>query len=356
MEVSEEVRLKLGDYAYTRSTEAVWRMKYIEFMSRARIAVEYCMGVKPGENVLIVTDTRISEYMGADALNQAIMAASQAAGAEAHMIIYTPREHPSDELPRVAAAAMKSADAIFTNPTRSLTHTFAMRHARDAGARVIMLGAGDYITQDTLYRLFPTSVKEIDDMALLTKKLGDTHKGKVKITSSEGTNLTLEVGKLRVHINTGIAHESGCCEVLPPGETSAGVTEGSAEGKIVFDGSIIPIYHPLTEPIVCTVKDNFITNIEGGKDAQEYRKYLQNLDDPMVYNIAEFGIGTNPKCKLSGTPLEDERIFGAVHIGIGTNINFGGKIKSKTHTDGMILHPTVRINDILIVENGEFKF
>lgn len=330
-------------------------MKYIEFMSRARVAVEYCMAVKPGESVLVVTDTRISEYMGAEALNHAIMAASQAAGGEAHMIIYTPRDHPSDELPKVAAAAMKAADAIFTNPTRSLTHTYAMRHARDAGARVIMLGAGDYITQDTLYRLFPTSKKEIDDMAVLTRKAGATHKGTVRITSPEGTDLSLEVGKLKVHVNTGLAHEPGCCEVLPPGETSAGVTEGSATGKVVFDGSIIPIYHPLTEPIVCTVKDNFITSIEGGRDAQEYRKILSELNDPLVYNIAEFGIGTNPKCRLSGTPLEDERIFGAVHIGIGTNINFGGTIKSKTHTDGMIMNPTVKIDGKLILENAKFK-
>lgn len=330
-------------------------MKFIEFMSRARVAVEYCMGVKPGENVLIVTDTRISEYPGAEALNQAIMAASQAAGAEVHMIFYTPRGHPSDELPKITAAAMKSADAIFTNPTRSLTHTNAMRNARDAGARVIMLGAGDYILGDTLYRLFPSSVKEVEDMAILTRKVADTHKGTVKITSPEGTDLTLEVGKLQVMCNTGICHEPGMLEVLPPGETAAGVTKGSAEGKVVFDGSIIPIYHPLEEPIICTVKKNFITRIEGGRDAQEYKKYLEDLNDPKVYNIAEFGLGTNPKCKLSGTPLEDERIFGAVHLGIGTNISFGGKIKSKTHTDGIILHPTVEINGEIIVEKGKFK-
>jgi leucyl aminopeptidase (aminopeptidase T) len=250
---------------------------------------------------------------------------------------------------------MKSADAIFTNPTRSLTHTYAMRHARDAGARVIMLGAGDYITQDTLYRIFPTSKKEIDDMAILTEKVGATHKGTVHVTSPDGTDLTLEVGKLTVHINTGLAHEKGCCEVLPPGETSAGVTEESANGKIVFDGSIIPIYHPLTEPIRCKVKDNFIVEIEGGSDARQYKKYLEDLNDPQVYNIAEFGIGTNPKCRLSGTPLEDERIFGAVHIGIGTNINFGGNIKAKTHTDGMIMNPTVEIDSQLILKNGEFQ-
>lgn len=330
-------------------------MKFIEFMNRARVAVEYCMGVKSSENVLLVTDTRISEYTGAEALNQAIIASSHAVGAEAQMIFYTPRDHPSDELPRITAAAMKSADAIFTNPTRSLTHTKAMREARDAGARVIMLGAGDYILGFVLYRLFPSSVKEVEEMAILTRKVALTHKGTVKITSPQGTDLTLEVGKLEVLCNTGICHEPGTMEILPPGEVAAGVTEGSAEGKIIFDGSIIPIYHPLEAPIVCTVKNNFITKIEGGRDARIWKKYLENLKDANVYNIAEFGIGTNPKCKLSGTPLEDERIFGAAHIGIGTNINFGGKIYAKTHTDGIILHPTVEIDGKLIVEEGKFK-
>jgi leucyl aminopeptidase (aminopeptidase T) len=218
-----------------------------------------------------------------------------------------------------------------------------------------MLGAGDYILGDTVYRLLPYSVKEIEDIATLTRKVADANKGMVKVTSAGGTDLTLEVGKLEVHCNIGICHVPGMLEVLPPGSTAAGVTEGSAEGKIVFDGSIIPIYHPLEEPIVCRVKNNFITKIEGGRSAQEYEKYLKDLSDPNVYNIAEFGIGTNPRCKLSGTPLEDERIFGAVHIGIGTNISFGGKIKSKTHTDGIILNPTVEINDKIIVEKGKFK-
>ena len=43
--------------------------------------------------------------------------------------------------------------------------------------------------------------------------------------------------------------------------------------------------------------------------------------DPQVYNAAVLGVGLNPKCIMQGIMLEDEGVYGSVHIGIGTNIS-----------------------------------
>lgn len=42
--------------------------------------------------------------------------------------------------------------------------------------------------------------------------------------------------------------------------------------------------------------------------------------------MAEFGIGTNYKAKLVGLILEDEKVFGTIHIAFGNNLSMGGRI------------------------------
>ena len=45
------------------------------------------------------------------------------------------------------------------------------------------------------------------------------------------------------------------------------------------------------------------------------------------------GFGLNNKAKISGNMLEDEGVYGSIHFGFGSNITFGGKIKTSFHLD-----------------------
>ena len=85
--------------------------------------------------------------------------------------------------------------------------------------------------------------------------------------------------------------------------------------------------------MVCRVKDGRITSIEGGRQAQMLKDDLASKADPNVYNIAEMGMGLNPKCHFCGFMLEDEGVEGSVHIGIGTSITLGGTVKAACHYD-----------------------
>ena len=68
----------------------------------------------------------------------------------------------------------------------------------------------------------------------------------------------------------------------------------------------------------------------------------------------EFGIGMNPASKIIGNVLEDEKKLGTVHVAFGDNSTFGGNVKCGIHIDGIILKPTVVINDEkTILEKGE---
>ena len=78
------------------------------------------------------------------------------------------------------------------------------------------------------------------------------------------------------------------------------------------------------------VKNNKIVNIEGeGPKADEAREFYSENDTRK--NIAELGIGCNPKAIVTGNVLEDEKV--GLHIAYGTSTHFGGKVQSDTHLD-----------------------
>lgn len=112
---------------------------------------------------------------------------------------------------------------------------------------------------------------------------------------------------------------------MPNVEANVSPVEGSAEGVIVADASIPYIgIGLLSEPVRLEVREGRIVSISGGEQARTLDRNLAGLGDPLVYTIAEIGIGLNPKYRFCGIMLEDEGVFGSVHVGIGTNITLGG--------------------------------
>jgi leucyl aminopeptidase (aminopeptidase T) len=140
---------------------------------------------------------------------------------------------------------------------------------------------------------------------------------------------------------------------VPNVEANFSPIEGSAEGKIVADASIPYIgIGVLSEPVVATVKRGMITGIEGGNQAKKLADDLKSRNDPKVYNVAELGVGLNPKSIMQGIMLEDEGVFGTVHIGIGTNITLGGSVKAAIHYDLIMWEPTVELDGRIVLERG----
>lgn len=77
---------------------------------------------------------------------------------------------------------------------------------------------------------------------------------------------------------------------------------------------------------------------------------------PLARSIAEFGIGTNEKAKISGIVLEDEKVLGTVHIAVGNNKSMGGEIDVPIHLDGVIRKPDVYLDGELIMKKGKMLF
>jgi leucyl aminopeptidase (aminopeptidase T) len=69
-------------------------------------------------------------------------------------------------------------------------------------------------------------------------------------------------------------------------------------------------------------KSRLILEVSSGK-VYEVRDDIENLEKIFLKlgekarQVAEFGIGTNPKAKIIGNPLEDEKVFGTCHFALG---------------------------------------
>jgi leucyl aminopeptidase (aminopeptidase T) len=76
---------------------------------------------------------------------------------------------------------------------------------------------------------------------------------------------------------------------------------------------------------------------------------------PKAFNLAEFGVGTNPKARLISNVIEDEKVLGTCHVALGDNSTFGGRVRAGVHVDGIFTKPTVRLDGRVLMEAGKLK-
>ena len=115
-----------------------------------------------------------------------------------------------------------------------------------------------------------------------------------------------------------------------------------------MDGSFIDT---LLNPIKVLVKDGHATRITDGHDVV---KEL-NKGGKTGRNIAKFGIGLNPNAKIIGRVLEDSKVLGTINIGFGDNSMFGGTVKCPVHLVAVIKNPTVTVDNVVMLKEGELR-
>lgn len=321
-------------------------MKQIETIRGARTIVESCAGVKPGESVLVVTDTNMVKI--AEVLAMAV----KERDAEPILAVMIPRKGDGEEPPPCIAEAMKKADVILSPVSTSITHTRAVKEAVAAGSRAIALTA---FTEDLLIRGgIRADFKKLKPICLkVARRFGEAEL--VRLASPAGTSLAMRKNGRRGNALYCLV-EPGEFSPVPNVEANFSPLEGTAEGILIADASIPYLgIGLLREPVKCKVEKGFIVEIEGGTQADVLRKDLQGRNDPNCYNVAELGIGLNPESRMTGIMLDDEGVWGSVHIGIGSNITLGGNIKAAIHYDLLMWGATIELDGRAILEGGELK-
>jgi leucyl aminopeptidase (aminopeptidase T) len=307
----------------------------------AKIAVEKCMGVRPREIVLVVTDPARMK------IAEALVEASEKVGAETMLMCMRARTRHGEEPPKPVERAMLSSDVVLAPTTYSLTHTQARLRSCRAGARVATM---PMITEEMMYR--GAMLADYQKVSRLTHRVADLldSASQVELNTPAGTDLILDITGRMTISDTGIFHNRGDFGNLPAGEAFIAPIEGKARGRVVVDGSMVDT---LWGTIEIKVENGRAVRISG-RPANRLIKILKDAG-PKAYNLAEFGIGTNPKARLMGNVLEDEKVLGTCHVAFGDNSTFGGKVQAGIHVDGILLKPTIKLDGKIMMEKGRLK-
>ena len=311
-----------------------------ELRSAAMIAVRDCMGVQPGERVLVVTDAPLRT------IGYATFEAARDLGNEAVLVEMPPRTTNGEEPPAEVAGLMAQFDVVLCPTSKSLTHTDSRRAASAKGARVATLPG---VTEEVMVRCMNADYTEI---AARTYRLCDLMRATkvVRVKAPAGTDITLPVEGREPHASSGLFRDAGQWGNLPTGEAYLAPLEGLSDGVVVVDGSMASV-GMVDEPIRIAVRGGYAAEITGGESARR----LVALLEPHGRDgrtVAEFGIGTNDKAVLTGVILEDEKVMGTIHVAFGDNKSMGGTVRVASHLDGLVTRPTVWFDDRIIMEDG----
>jgi leucyl aminopeptidase (aminopeptidase T) len=300
------------------------------------------LAVKPSEKFLTITDG-VTYPIG-----HAFFEAGKKIGSESILVVIKERTRHGEEPPAPVAKTWEDSE-VFIVPTKySLTHTQARKAATQAGAR----GATMPQITPAMFRVGAITA-DYSEVSNLCAKIGSLmdKASEVRITSKRGTDIKMSIRERLVERDTGILHKQGDFGNLPAGEVYVAPVEGSAEGTLVFDGSIASI-GVLKKPVTVDVKEGFATSILGGPEASKFDSLLKAVNKKEAYNIAEFGVGCNPKGRLIGIALEDEKVYGTVHVALGDNSTFGGKVQAGIHLDGIMLKPNMFLDRNQVIKEG----
>jgi leucyl aminopeptidase (aminopeptidase T) len=316
---------------------------FIEMMRGAMQAME-CAAAKPGENVVISTDTnkiRIAEVLAA---------AAHAVGAVPTIVVITPTGAHGAQLPDPAVAACRESDVFFLPSTFSQTHTDARIQAIERGARGATMCE---VTEDAL--CVGGILADFEACDRLGRKLGAMidESVEMRVTTPNGTDFRGVIQGRPVQYETGLFREPRQFAALPNSELNISPIEGTAQGIAVVDVRIMSVGITRREPITLTLKDGLIDAIEGGELAADFTRILAGFQDPTAYNVAEFGIGLNPEARECATNLEDLGKADHVHIGIGSNYAIGGNVKAPCHIDAIFRDASVYLDGKIVYDKGK---
>jgi leucyl aminopeptidase (aminopeptidase T) len=299
-----------------------------------------CMAVRRGEGVVVVCNPATQH------LAERLREEAEVAGADAVLVVFGEREQHGVEPPDGVAAAMVRSDVLLVPTVQSLSHTSARKAATDGGARAATLPG---VTEEMLARVMSADMTELRRRGHAVAEILNAGT-EARITCANGSDLTLNIEGREAIPDNGELQEPGAFGNLPCGEGFISPHHDAGGGTLVVDGVIGSIGIP-DEPVELTVEDGAL--VAGtGEMGQELVRQLE-VAGPDGTRVAELGVGTNEKARLTGELLEDEKILGTVHVAFGASAGIGGEIQVPVHLDCVVMKPTLTVDGNEVVRDGE---
>jgi leucyl aminopeptidase (aminopeptidase T) len=202
----------------------------------------------------------------------------------------------------------------------------------------------------------------MQSLAARIKKALDGGK-EVHVTSPGGTDVTFSIKDRKAMVDDGNYRLPGMGGNLPAGETFVSPAIGSTEGVIAFDGTVdLPEGAVIPKkPVKVFFKDGYVEKVTGGKEAVALLKVIEKgeamarekglkEEEKNARHLGELGIGINYAAKMTGNLLEDEKLGKTVHFAIGNNYDYDAK--ALIHQDCLVMKPNLWVDGKQIMKDG----
>ena len=319
-------------------------------LTSARSVIRTCLQIRPFEPVLIVTDPESS------AIGRALYEAAAEVTDRTLMMMMPTSDKKGSEPPDYVAELMRKQDVVILATKSSLTHTKARINASRTGRTRIISMPG---INENMFSIggmtadYNALQKEISGLTSIFRRKRD-----VRVTSPGGTDIRFSIGAKWRTDDNGICNRPGQVMNLPSGRVFVFPKEDTMNGTIVIDGSWEG--NLIQEPIIMEVENGVVTNISESEISEKINSIFAEVSKPLnkskaalVKTVAEFGFGMNSRAKVVGNLLEDKVVRGAAHFVLGDNSAYGGKNNIGLQMRGVILKPTIELQDIDLVKDGK---
>jgi leucyl aminopeptidase (aminopeptidase T) len=337
----------------------------------ARIAVEVSLGLKQGERALIISNP----LPDVAAIAEAVYDACIEAGGRPSLIFQPVKTQLDFAEPAVIAAFGSMPDAVISLSAEKLgkdekgisdpylhngikyDHIF---HLQMYGQKSCRSFWSPSTTVESFIRTVPINYAELQKRCAAVKAVLD-RAVRVRVTAPGGTDIEIGLRGRAAKSDDGDFSRPGSGGNLPAGETFVSPENGTAQGRICFDGSISVDEGDIIirTPIDCTVEKGFVTHVRGEDEAAQLLRTIEAAErnarefeaagklpagNGELYarnarNIGELGIGLNPAARITGKMLEDEKAFHTCHFAIG--MNYDEDAPCLIHLDGLLKNPTI---------------
>lgn len=305
---------------------------FASMVESARNALKVVLSVKEGERLLVVYDEEKRD------IAESFKAGAERLGAITGMYLLPGGDRPLKEIPKTLEGMLNDYD-VFINTFKGLAEETPFR-VKLLGMQTTgpgRVGHAPGITREMMCD-GPMDV-DFNTIAISASRLMEMFRGaiSVHVTAPGGTDLTLDIKDRDFHYDVRI--DKGEIGNLPAGEIWCAPVEDGTNGVAVIDGSIGDV-GPVDSPLRITIEGGRVRDIECEDGL--FRTYILKLLalDDMADVIGELGIGLNPKARLSGNLLEEEKAGRTAHIAFGHNADMsGGRNTSVTHRDFLFHRP-----------------
>jgi leucyl aminopeptidase (aminopeptidase T) len=310
-----------------------------------------CLAVKPGERFQALVDEPFAD------VGLRLCEAALAAGADsAACVVVADAARPLLNAYDPFIASLDETDAVCFWFANILDPEFAgfrkplYARARAAGTRVAFGGRMDRSMLEHEMAADYAAVRALS-ADLAAKVIGAA---RIRVTTPGGTDCTFDVTGREWKIDDGVLDRPGAFGNLPAGEIFVAPLATGADGVCVIDRSIALAGEGLVdEPIHVSFERGRIVGVEGGTAAAAMRRTIAEAGTGADV-VAELGIGTNERARITGSVITDEKVLGTAHVAFGDNASssYGGDNRASIHVDGVMADATIEADGIVVFERG----